>query len=219
MENRFASRSDLIQQDLEDQLKLLLSNLTLPVQLTCIADEGEKSSEMGAFLNHLSSLSDQLTCVFLSPGEKTACEEVMDASMLPVTGIGSPGGIPRMEFHGIPGGKEISSFASGILAAGGAVKPLDKYTMKDIGKIRKPMILQVCVSLACQHCAQLAASALRIAFENPQVVTHVIDANLYPQLVEKYQIERVPLLIVDRENLYPGGKTMGELTTLLAKHK
>ena len=219
MENIFAKSSPLIEKNLEDQLKTLLSGLTLPVQLTCILDDGEKSKEMGAFLNHLVSLSNQLTCVFLSPGEKPACEEALDTSYLPATGIGSPGAVPRMVFHGIPGGKEISSFASAILTAGGAAKPLDKYTLKDIAKVRRPMILQVCVSLACQHCAQLGFSALRIAFENPQIQAHVIDANLYPELVEKYRIERVPLLIIDKENLYPGGKTMAELTGLLAKLK
>ena len=219
MENKFAQQSPLIEKGLEDQLKLLLANLTLPVQLTCIAGDREKDREMGAFLNHLTGLNQNLSCVFLSPGEKPQCDEILDSSMLPATGIGAPGGIPRMVFHGIPGGKEISSFASAILVSGGAAKPLDKYTLKDIGKVRSPMLLQVCVSLACQHCAQLAASAMRMAYENPQIVTHVIDANLYPELVEKYRIERVPLLIVNEKDLFPGGKTMGELTTLLAKYK
>ena len=201
MENKFANRSPLISGDLEDQLKVLLSNLEIPVQLTCIAGDGEKDGEMGAFLNHLVSLSDKLSCVFLAPGEKPETEEAMALNMLPATGIGSPGAVPRMIFHGIPGGKEISSFASALLAAGGGTKPLDKYTLKDILKVKRPMELQICVSLACQHCAQLAASAMRIAFENPYVTAHTIDANLYPELVEKYQIQRVPLLVVDREKL------------------
>ncbi len=219
MENTFDAVSPLIQPDLAEQLTALLGNLEVPVQLTCIADDGEKSQEMGAFLNHLTSLCGKLSCTFLSPEENMRFSEAMDASLLPATGIGAPGAVPRMVFHGIPGGKEISSFASALLTAGSAAKPLDKYTMKDIEKIRSPMLLQVCVSLACQHCAQLAANAMRIAWENPQVVTHTIDANLYPELVQKYRIERVPLLILDRENLYPGGKTMAELTTLLSKNR
>ena len=219
MENSFPRTSPLIQKDLEDQLRVLLGNLTLPVQLTCLADENPKSQEMGAFLNHLSSLSDKLTCTFLSPGEQKETEEALNGAMLPATGIGTPGGLPRMVFHGIPGGREIGSFASAILSAGGGAKPLDKYTLKDIGRIKKPMVLETCVSLACQHCAQLAASTMRIAFENPLVSAHVIDANLYPELVKKYDIQRVPLLIVNKENLYPGGKTMAELTGLLTKIK
>ena len=219
MENKFESRSPLIAADLEEQLKTLLGNLTLPVQLTCIADDGDKSRELGAFLNHLASLSEKVTCIYLSPGEKPGHDQAMDASLLPAVGIASPGALPRMIFHGIPGGREISSFASAMLTVGGAAKPLDKYTLKDIGKVRRPTTLQICVSLACQHCAQLGFSAFRVAWENPQIQAHVIDANLYPRLVEKYAIERVPLMIIDGTELHPGGKTMAELTGLLAKRK
>lgn len=219
MENTFLHTSELISPDLEGQLKAILGNLRETVTLTCIADGETKSQEMGAFLNHLASLSPILLCRFLAPGEEPSLDSAMDAELLPAAGIGPEGQAPRMIFHGIPGGKEITSFLSGILCAGGGAKELDKYTLKDIQKIRRPMELQICVSLACHHCAQLAASAMRIAWENPLVTAHTIDANLYPDLVQKYSIERVPLLIVDREKLYPGGKTMAELTGLLCKIK
>ena len=218
MENRFPDKSPLIAPELEQQLLPLLAQLNQDVQLICLADDGPRSREMGCFLNHLVRLSPRLSCSFFRPEEKPELAARMDGSLLPATGI-CAGESPRMIFHGIPGGKEIGSFATALLNAGRAVKPLDKYTMKDIGRIRRPMELQVCVSLACHHCAQLVAAAQRIAWENPLVTAHMIDANLYPELVEKYQIERVPLLIVDREQSYPGGKTLAELTTLLARLK
>ena len=219
MENNFPDKSPLIAPELEQQMLPLLGQLTEDVQMTCILDETDKSKEMAGFLNHLASLSPRLCCRFLAPGEDPELDGRLDAGLLPATGIGGTGESPRMVFHGIPGGKEISSFLTAVLNAGRAVKPLDKYTLKDIGKIRRPMELQVCVSLACHHCAQLVAAAQRVAWENPQVIAHMIDANLYPELVQKYQIERVPLLVVDREKTFPGGKTLAELTGLLSKLK
>ena len=62
------------------------------------------------------------------------------------------------------------------------------------------------------------AHAQRIAWENPLVTAHMIDANLYPQLVSAYNITRVPLTVIDGSTAIPGGKTMAELTTLLLKH-
>ena len=47
----------------------------------------------------------------------------------------------------------------------------------------------------------------------------MIDANLYPALVERQKIERVPLTIINGRDQFPGGKTMAELTTILAKYK
>lgn len=211
----FADKSPLIAPALEEQLKLLFDRLTADVALTCIAGDDPRSAEMGAFLNHLTSLSPRLSIRFLAPGADPALDEALDASLLPATGVGGS----RMVFHGIPGGKEITAFAGAILNSGGAAKPLDKYTLKDIAKIKTPLKLQVCVSLACQHCCQLVVNAQRIAWENELVTAHMIDANLYPELVDRLKLERVPLTVVNGAAQYPGGKTMAELTTLLRKYR
>lgn len=215
----FSRQSSLISGELEEQLKLLLDRLTAPVELICLVGEGEKSGEMAAFLNHVAELSPRIACRFLAPGEDGTLDSALDSTLLPATGLTRPGETPRMVFHGIPGGKEINTFASALLTAGGGAKELDRPTLKDIGKIKGPMDVRVCVSLGCHHCAQLAAGALRVAWENPGVTAHVIDANLYPALVEEYRLERVPLTVVNGKNHIPGGKTMAELTTILKNVK
>lgn len=213
----YPAKSPLIAPELEEQLKPLLDKLSAPVTLVCVLDQGEKSGEMAAFVNHIAGLSPQLSCKLLAPGEEPAVDEAVDASLLPATGVYTEAGFARMVFHGIPGGKEITGFAGALLNAGKGAKPLDKPTLKDIGKIKKPVNIQVCVSLACHHCAQLVMSAQRVAWENPLVTAHMIDANLYPELVKKHQIQRVPLTVVNGDLTIPGGKTMAELTTLLSK--
>lgn len=213
----YPGKSPLIAPELEDQLKPLLDKLSAPVTLVCVLDEGEKSAEMAAFVNHIAGLSPQLSVKLLSPGEDPDTDEALDASLLPATGVYTEAGFGRMVFHGVPGGKEITGFAGALLNAGGAAKPLDKPTLKDIAKIRKPVDIRVCVSLACHHCAQLVMSAQRVAWENPLVTAHMIDANLYPELVKRHQIQRVPLTVLNGDKTVPGGKTMAELTTLLAK--
>lgn len=213
----YPAKSALLSPELEGQLSQLLAKLANPVTLVCLVGEAEKSGEMAAFLNHVAGLSPQLSCKFLAPGEDPETDKALDASMLPATGVYAGDEFGRMVFHGVPGGKEITGFAGALLNAGGAAKPLDKPTLKDIGKINKPVDIRVCVSLACHHCAQLVMSAQRVAWENPLVTAHMIDANLYPELVNQYQIQRVPLTVLNGDKTVPGGKTMAELTTLLAK--
>ena len=213
----YPAKSPLIADELEGQLKSLLDKLSAPVALVCVLGGDEKSGEMAAFLNHVTGLSPLLSLKLLAAGEDPSADEARDASLLPAAGIYTEAGFARMVFHGIPGGKEITGFAGALLNAGGAAKPLDKPTLKDIGKIKKPVNIQVCVSLACHHCAQLVMNAQRVAWENPLVTAHMIDANLYPQLVKQYQIQRVPLTVLNGDKTVPGGKTMAELTTLLAK--
>ena len=177
----YPAKSGLVNELLEGQLAQLFAKLTAPVEITCILGADDKSAEMAAFLNHICTLSDRLSLKMLAPGEDAAMDAALDASLLPVTAAGNA----RMVFHGVPGGKEITAFASAILTAGNTAKPLDRFTMKDIGKIKTPMNLQICVSLACAHCCQLVSAAQRIAWENELVTAHMIDANLYPALVEK----------------------------------
>ena len=211
----YPAKSSLVNDLLEGQLAQLFGKLAAPVEIVSILGPDEKSAEMAALLNHICGLSPSLSLKLLAPGEDPALDEALDASLLPATAVGGC----RMVFHGVPGGKEITALASAILTAGNAAKALDRFTMKDIQKIRRPLRLQVCVSLACAHCSQLVAAAHRIAWENEQVSAHMIDANLYPALVEKLNIQRVPLTVINGTDSFHGGKTMAELTGLLAKYK
>ena len=213
--NAYPAKSGLVNDLLEEQLKMLFEKLTAPVEILCILGEDDKSAEMAALVNHIVSISPKLSARFLTSGEDAALDEMLDASLLPATAVGGT----RMVFHGVPGGKEITAFASAILNAGGGARALDKFTMKDIAKISRPMTVQICVSLACAHCCQLVANAHRVAWENPDVTVHMIDANLYPALVETLDVQRVPMTVIDGKTKFHGGKTMAELTTLLAKYK
>ena len=207
-------KSPLIAPALEEQLTTLFSRLTNEVELTAILGDDPKSAEMGVFLKHLTGLSPRLSLRILSPGEDARLDEALDASLLPATAVDNA----RMVFHGVPGGKEITSFAGAILNAGNAAKALDRFTLRRIGRISAPVEVLTFVSLACQHCCQLVIHAQRIAWENELVTAHMIDANLYPELVQRLKLERVPLTVVNGKKQFPGGKTMAELTGILAKH-
>ena len=45
----------------------------------------------------------------------------------------------------------------------------------------------------------------------------MIDAGMYPQLVETYKIERIPMMILNDSQVILGSKTMEEIITLLNK--
>lgn len=43
----------------------------------------------------------------------------------------------------------------------------------------------------------------------------MIDAALYPELVEKFNISRVPMMITNDRDIYMGSKTIEEIVNLL----
>lgn len=217
--NRFSDSSPLITPELESQLGPLLDRINTPVSIVSIIGNSEKDAEMAAFLRHCARLCPSLSLKLLSPGEDIDINAALDAEYLPATGFIGESGLCRFAFHGVPGGKEITSFVSALLSAAGASRPLDKPTLKDIARISQPAHLTICVSLACHHCAQLVINAQRVAAENPLISAHMVDANLYPALVEKYHIEHVPVLLIDGEVASTGAMTLPELCTLLRKHR
>lgn len=213
----YPDQSPLISPELEQKLIQILAQLTRPVTTLCLVENSQKSREMAVFLKHIAKLSPQLSCAFCQPGEDRALDKTLNASLLPATGIYSGGAFGRMVFHGVPGGQEFTSFAAALLNAGGGAKPLDRPTQRAIERIKRPIELQVCISLGCHHCAQTVIHAQRIAWENPMVIAHMVDANLYPAFVAQHQIQRVPLTIFNQDKTILGGKTIAELTALLAK--
>ena len=43
----------------------------------------------------------------------------------------------------------------------------------------------------------------------------MIDAGLYPDLVEKYELERVPVIIINDKEKYVGAKTIDQIIELV----
>ena len=47
----------------------------------------------------------------------------------------------------------------------------------------------------------------------------MIDARLYPELVEKYKIERIPMTIINEKEVLLGNKNMDENYQILRAYK
>lgn len=203
--------SALISEELKAQITALLSKMTQKVNLKAVLDfENEKSIEMGAFLKSIASCSDLIEVTFYEKGEDSKLDEELHTDFLPVVGLYDD--VYRgMCFHGTPGGKEINSFLAAICNLGGAGNPLDKRLLKNIAYIKKDLNVKIFVSLACHHCPHVVSACQKIALANEHVQAEMYDANLYPELVEKYKIERVPMTVVNDDTVIMGEKAIEDL--------
>lgn len=209
------SESSLIDETLKTQLQGIFSRMQEPVTLKAVADmQQEKDAEMAAFLNTVAALGEKLT-LELYPPEEAAQVPELDVTYLPVTGLYKNGTYGRAAFHGIPGGKEVNSFVLAIYNLAGPGQEVSKGLRKKIDKLNKKTNIKICVSLACHHCPNVVAACQQVAILNPNVEAEMIDAALYEELVAKYKIERVPMMIVNDSDIYMGNKTMEDIVTLL----
>lgn len=209
------SESSLIDETLKTQLRGIFSKMQEPVTLKAVVDlQREKDSEMAVFLNTVASLGEKLSVELYSPEEASEVPE-LDTTYLPVTGLYKNGTYGRAAFHGIPGGKEVNSFVLAIYNLAGPGKEVARGLKKKIEKLNKKTNIKICVSLACHHCPNVVAACQQVAILNPNVEAEMIDAALYEELVAKYKIERVPMMIVNDSEVYMGNKTIEDIVTLL----
>lgn len=208
--------SSLIDDDLKIQLAGVFSRMQDPVVIRAVVDlSEEKGAELASFLNTLQHLDEKLSLELYAPDEAAAAVPELNTEYLPVTGLYKDGRYSRAAFHGIPGGEEINSFVLGLYNLAGPGQDVPGRLKKKIEKLKKAANLKICVSLACHHCPKLVTTCQQIAILNPLIEAEMIDASLYPDLVRQYDIQRVPMLIINDTEQYMGSKTMEEIINLL----
>lgn len=210
-----SAESNLIDQELNVQLSDILKKMKDPVTIKAVVDiSREKDLQMASFLKTIVSLSEKLCLELYSPEEGDQVPE-LDTAFLPVTGLYKAGSYSRCAFHGIPGGKEINSFILAIYNLAGPGQKISGGLRKKILKLKTKTNIKICVSLSCHHCPGVVAACQQIAILNPDIEAEMIDAALYTDLVAKYNIERVPMIIFNDKEIHMGNKAIEEIVTLL----
>lgn len=207
---------------LDDQTKATIqgvfAKLTRDVVLKAVVDlKEEKSAEMASFLKGVASLSPRVDLELYEPAEGEGLG--MDVSHLPATGFFLDGEYKRCAFHGVPGGKEINSFVIGIYNLAGPGQEIAAGTVKKIGRLKRPVDVKICVSLACHHCPGVVIACQRIAMMSTLVKAEMYDANLYPDMVERYKIERVPMVVINGKDVFMGPRSIEDLVQLFKDAK
>lgn len=214
MIENIAVESALIDENLKKDLTGIFSKLTEDVILKAVINmETEKGRELAGFLAVMASLNEHIHMEAYTPEENAVPE--INCNYLPVVGLYKGGKYSGISFHGVPGGQEINSFVLAIYNLAGPGQEVGYFLKKKIQKIDKKVNIKICVSLACHHCPKVVAACQRMASLNENIEAEMIDANLYPELVEEYKIERVPLIIVNDKNVFIGPKTIEEMTEIV----
>ncbi|MGN0157896.1 MAG: thioredoxin family protein [Brotaphodocola sp.] len=211
--SKIPAESSLLDDQIKSTIQGVLAKLTKDVVIKAVVDlEEEKSAEMAAFLRVISDLSPHIGLELYGPEETDGFG--MDTQHLPATGFFRDGVYQHVAFHGVPGGKEINSFVIGLYNLAGPGQELPKGVDKKIAKLSRPVQVKICASLVCHHCPGVVIACQRIAMMNPCVNAEMYDANLYPDLVEKYKIERVPMVIVNDKDVFMGPRSIEDFVVL-----
>ncbi|MDO5418099.1 MAG: thioredoxin family protein [Lachnospiraceae bacterium] len=212
--NRIAAGSPLLDEKTRETLRGIFAKLNRDVELKAVVElKEDKSAEMASFLKAIAGLSERIKLELYEPSE--GGELGMDTAHLPAVGLFLDGVYQRAAFHGVPGGKEINSFVIGIYNLAGPGQEMNRGTGKKIEKLKNPVDVKVVVSLACHHCPGMVINCQRIAMMNPVIRMEAYDGNLYPDLVERYNIQRVPVVVLNDKDVFVGPRSLEDMVQLL----
>ena len=202
------TKDGLFTGEMLSQLHTVFDRMVSSLILRLCLDETPVSAELEHYMQELAAQSDKLS---VEQGDPSKVEH------LPCVQIcRSDGSWTGLAFHGVPGGHEFTSFVLGLYNAAGPGQALDEETEAAIRAIRKPVELQVLVSLSCTMCPELVTAAQRLAAAHPDISAQVYDLNHFPDLRERYQVMSVPCLVVNSgEKISFGKKNIRQLLELL----
>ena len=192
----------LLNQELQNQIKEFLSPMQKPITLVLFTKEGvcETCNETKQLLKEVSALNAKISLV-----EKDLNKDAADAKAYGVTMTPSfvilddQGKYQGVKFNGIPAGHEINSFLSALLDMSGLDFGFQTDVIERIQKVKKPVNIKVFVTLGCPHCPGAVQNAHRLAILNDNIEGEMIEAQTFGALSQKFNVSGVPKIVINDE--------------------
>jgi glutaredoxin-like protein len=109
-----------------------------------------------------------------------------------------------VRIYGIPYGYELETLIEAVVNVSKGTTDLSENTKTILAEVKKPVHIQVFVTLTCPHCPVAAAVAHKLAIESDMVKADVIDSSEFPQLALKYNVIGVPKIIINEKVEFVG---------------
>lgn len=77
---------------------------------------------------------------------------------------------------------------------------------KRLSEIKKPVHIQIFVSLTCPFCPRAARMAHQLAIESELIRSDVIEMIEFPYLVQKYSVMSVPHIVINENTSFVGAQ-------------
>jgi glutaredoxin-like protein len=104
-----------------------------------------------------------------------------------------------IRFYGIPAGYEFTAFVSALINVSKGVSGLSLNNIKRLGRIDKPVHIQVFVTPTCPYCAPAVQLAHKIALASDFIRADMVEAQEFPELATHYGVYGVPRTVINED--------------------
>ena len=131
-------------------------------------------------------------------------QEPADHEAVPTLTVGIPGEESRITFQGLPSGYEFATLLDAIERTSAGGHGLAGETFDQLSRLESEVEVMVFVTPTCPYCPGAASIANRMALASPKVRALVVEANEYPELSDRFQVQGVPRTVVNRSGAFVG---------------
>ena len=104
----------------------------------------------------------------------------------------------------MPAGYEFPTLLNAIQMISTGTSGLSDDSKSKLESISKPTHIQVFVTLTCPYCSAAVAMGHRLAYESEKITADMVNAQEFPQLVQKYNVFAVPKVVINETTQYEG---------------
>lgn len=178
-------------------LKEYTKDLSREVELCLYAGTHDKRGELITMLEQVASVSDKISYRDVNVKEVA----VREGLSFKIVAEGEDTGI---NFSGIPGGHEFSSFVLAVLQAGGTPMKLDEGLQQQIKAINDDLVFESFISLDCHVCPDVVQTLNQLCLLNPRISHEMIDGALHQGLADERKVQGVPTVFLNKEPFSSG---------------
>jgi glutaredoxin-like protein len=142
---------------------------------------------------------EKLRLTVIDVSQEPSKEEVVPSLTLARAGEES-----RITFQGLPAGYEFATLIDAIERVSRKEDGLSAEVAKRLADLKDEVEVTVFVTPTCPYCPGAASMANRMALASPNVRSRVVEANEYPELADRYQVQSVPRTVVNRSGAFVG---------------
>jgi len=192
-----ACLQEMLTREIKEALMGYTANMQNDIALVVQTGEHKKRAELMSFLKDFAKVSNRI-----SVEERNTKGQLRSPVSFMLEVDGTPNGI---QFSGIPSGHEFNSLVLAVLHSSGTPLKLDDSLKNMVANILVPLKFEVYVSLSCHNCPDVVQAINQFATLNPNILTETIDGGVYPELIEKNDIQGVPTVFLNGE-VFANGK-------------
>ena len=187
----------MLTREIKEALMGYTANMQNDVTFVIQTGEHKKRAELLTFLKDFAKVSKRINVE-----ERDTAGQLRSpvSFMLEVDGVSN-----GIQFSGIPSGHEFNSLVLAVLHSSGTALKLDESLKAIVANVQQELKFEVYMSLSCHNCPDVVQAVNQFATINPNISSETIDGGIYPELIEKNDIQGVPTVFLNGE-VFANGK-------------